>query len=38
VRDLIGVGLLFRNEGLGLPTPAALRFNQILNDEEVGAI
>jgi hypothetical protein len=38
VRDLIGVGLLFRCEGLVLPTRAALRFNQILDDEEVGSI
>jgi hypothetical protein len=38
VRELIGVGLLFRCEGLVLPTRAALRFNQILTDEEVGAI
>ncbi|MGB7685003.1 MAG: hypothetical protein WBL45_04395 [Solirubrobacterales bacterium] len=38
VRELIGAGLLFRCEGLVLPTRAALRFNQILDDEEVGAI
>jgi hypothetical protein len=38
VRELIGVGLLFRCEGLVLPTRAALRFNQILDDEEVGSI
>jgi hypothetical protein len=38
VRDLIGVGLFFRCEGLVLPTRAALRFHQILDDEEVGAI
>jgi hypothetical protein len=38
VRELIGVGLLFRCEGLVLPTRAALRFHQILDDEEVGAI
>jgi hypothetical protein len=38
VRDLIGVGLLFRCEGVVLPTRAALRFNQILDDEEVGSI
>jgi hypothetical protein len=38
VRELIRVGLLFRCEGLVLPTRAALRFNQILSDEEVGAI
>jgi hypothetical protein len=38
VRDLVAVGLLFRCEGLVLPTRAALRFNQILDDEEVGAI
>lgn len=30
VRDLVGVGLLFRCEGLVLPTRAALRFNEIL--------
>lgn len=38
MRELIGVGLLFRCEGLVLPTRAALRFHQILDDEEVGAI
>ena len=38
VRDLSGAGLLFRCEGLVLPTRAALRFNQILSDEEVGSI
>lgn len=32
VRDLIGVGLLFRCEGLVLPTRAALRFNEILGE------
>ena len=37
VRELSGAGLLFRCEGLVLPTRAALRFNQILDDEEVGA-
>lgn len=30
VRDLVGVGLLFRSDGLVLPTRAALRFNEIL--------
>jgi hypothetical protein len=30
VRDLIGVGLLFRSDRLVLPTRAALRFNEIL--------
>jgi hypothetical protein len=38
VRDLSGAGLLFRCEGVVLPTRAALRFNQILSDEEVGSI
>jgi hypothetical protein len=38
VRELIGVGLLFRCEGLVLPTRAALRFNQIFDDEEVGSL
>jgi hypothetical protein len=38
LRELIGVGLLFRCEGLVLPTRAALRFHQILDDEEVEAI
>jgi len=38
VRDLSGAGLLFRCEGVVLPTRAALRFNQILDDEEAGAI
>jgi hypothetical protein len=33
VRDLIGVGLLLRCEGLVLPTRAALRFNKILDEE-----
>jgi hypothetical protein len=37
VRDLAAVGLLFRCEGLVLPTRAALRFNCILDEEEVGA-
>jgi hypothetical protein len=32
VRDLIGFGLLFRCEGLVLPTRAALRFNEILGE------
>lgn len=32
VRDLTGVGLLFRSEGLVLPTRAALRFNEILGE------
>jgi hypothetical protein len=32
VRDLVGVGLLFRSEGLVLPTRAALRFNEILGE------
>lgn len=32
VRDLMGAGLLFRCEGLVLPTRAALRFNQILDE------
>lgn len=32
VRDLIGVGLLFRSDGLVLPTRAALRFNEILGE------
>jgi len=38
VRDLAGAGLLFRCEGLVLPTRAALQFHQILNDEEAGAL
>jgi hypothetical protein len=38
VRELIGTGLLFRSDGLVLPTQAALHFNQILDDEEAGAI
>jgi hypothetical protein len=38
VRELNGAGLLFRCEGLVLPTRAALRFNEVLDDEEVGAI
>jgi hypothetical protein len=37
VHELIGVGLLFRCEGVVLPTRAALRFNQILDDcQSVG--
>jgi len=32
VRDLIGVGLLFRCDGAVLPTRAALRFNEILGE------
>src|SRR5215218_2920394 len=32
VRDLIGVGLLFRSDGLVLPTRAALHFNEILGE------
>jgi hypothetical protein len=32
VRDLVGVGLLFRGEGAVLPTRAALRFNEILGE------
>ncbi|HEV7481666.1 MAG TPA: hypothetical protein VGO13_01055 [Solirubrobacterales bacterium] len=32
VRDLVGVGLLFRGDGLVLPTRAALRFNEILGE------
>ena len=32
VRDLVGVGLLFRSDGLVLPTRAALRFNEILRE------
>jgi hypothetical protein len=31
VRDLVAVGLLFRCEGLVLPTRAALRFNEVLD-------
>jgi hypothetical protein len=38
VRDLAGAGLLFRCEGLVLPTRAALHFNAILDDEAAGAI
>jgi hypothetical protein len=30
VRDLVGVGLLFRNDDLVLPTRAALRFDELL--------
>jgi hypothetical protein len=33
VRDLIGFGLLFRCEGLVLPTRAALSFNEILGED-----
>jgi hypothetical protein len=32
VRDLVGVGLLFRSDRLVLPTRAALRFNEILGE------
>jgi hypothetical protein len=32
VRDLIGVGLLFRCDGSVLPTRAALSFNEILGE------
>ncbi len=32
VRDLTAVGLLFRSDGLVLPTRAALRFNEILGE------
>lgn len=32
VRDLVAVGLLFRSEGLVLPTRAALRFNEVLGE------
>ena len=32
VRELIGFGLLFRCEGVVLPTRAALRFNEILGE------
>lgn len=32
VCELVGVGLLFRCEGLVLPTRAALRFNEILGE------
>jgi hypothetical protein len=32
VRDLVGVGLLFRSDWLVLPTRAALRFNEILGE------
>jgi hypothetical protein len=38
VRELCAAGLLFRCEGVVLPTRAALRFNQILDDEEVGSV
>jgi hypothetical protein len=33
-RDLVAVGLLFRSDGLVLPTRAALRFNEVLSDGE----
>lgn len=32
VRDLAGVGLLFRNDDLVLPTRAALRFDELLGE------
>jgi hypothetical protein len=32
VKELVGVGLLFRCEGLVLPTRAALRFNDLLGE------
>jgi hypothetical protein len=32
VRDLVGVGLLFRNGDLVLPTRAALRFDELLGE------
>jgi hypothetical protein len=32
VRELIGFGLLFRCEGVVLPTRSALRFNEILGE------
>lgn len=32
IRDLIAVGLLFRCEGLILPTRAALRFDEVLKE------
>jgi hypothetical protein len=32
VRDLTGVGLPFRSDGLVLPTRAALRFNEIFGE------
>lgn len=32
VRDLVGVGLLFRNDDLVLPTRAALRFDELLGE------
>ena len=32
VRELIGVGLLFRCEGVILPTRAALRFDEVLQE------
>jgi predicted transcriptional regulator len=34
VRDLIGTGLLFRCEGLVLPTRPALRFNELTGGGE----
>jgi hypothetical protein len=36
VRDLVSVGLLFMSGALVLPTRAALRFHEILEDPEVG--
>jgi hypothetical protein len=36
VRDLVSVGLLFKSGALVLPTRAALRFHEILEDSEVG--
>jgi hypothetical protein len=32
VRDLVGAGLLFRSGGAVLPTLAALRFNEVLDE------
>jgi hypothetical protein len=32
VRDLVAVGLLFRNDELVLPTRAALRFDELLEE------
>ena len=32
VRDLVGVGLLFRSDDLVLPTRAALRFDELLGE------
>jgi hypothetical protein len=34
VRDLVAAGLLFRCEALVLPTRSALRFNEILGEDE----